>query len=121
MKSSSFYVTIETDNAIQLLDDRKVKGRIWLENLKGIKKLRFEPYQHTSKRAARVLYRTPFGWLGDTAHHVKLTLNAPKNVGWHRAADLLLGDTKESVDALHQMADTELIHEPLKPEDNESN
>ena len=121
MRKIVFLVSDESFETIQLLDDRRKKGRVWLDDLNGVKKLRFELYQHTSKRIARVLYRTPFGWLGDTAHHVKLTLNAPKNVGWHRAADLLLGDTKESVDALHRMADTELIHEPLKPEDNESN
>lgn len=117
MKKIAFYVSDEVYNTIQLLDDRKVKGRLWLENIEGKKKLRFEPYQHTSKRTTRLLYRTPFGWLGDTAHHVTLHLSAPKNIGWHRAADLLLGDSQESVDALHQLADTEL--ELLNPEGNE--
>lgn len=118
MKTIELLITDETFEAIQLMDDRKRKGRIWLENINGEKKLRFEPYQHTSKRTTRILHRTPFGWLGDTAHHVKLTLSAPKNVGWHRVADLLLGDSMESADALHQMADSELKNEPLNPKDN---
>ena len=120
MKTICFIVSDETYEAIQLMGDRKRKGRIWLEkNLNGERCLRFEAYQHTSKCVTRILHRTPFGWLGDTAHHVKLTLSAPKHIGWHRAADLLLGDTKESTDALHLMADSELKYEPINSEDNE--
>ncbi|MBP5338574.1 MAG: hypothetical protein J6Z14_04620 [Prevotella sp.] len=119
MKRIYFYVSEETYKLLRLMDDHRLKGRIWLENQDGRKIRRFEPYQHTSKRTTRMLYRTPFGWLGDTAHNVKLHLLAPKNVGWHRVADLLLGDTKESTDALHQMADGQLKDELLNSEENE--
>ena len=118
MKSIEVLVSDETYEAIQQMNDRRKKGRIWLDTVNEVAKPRFELYQHTSKRTTRVLHRTPFGWLGDTAHHVKLILSAPKNVGWHRAAELLWGDSKESTDALHQMADSELKYEPLNTEDN---
>ena len=118
MRKIEFLVSDETFALIQQMDTRKRKGRIWLDNLNDVSKLRLELYRQTSKRITRILHRTPFGWLGDTAHHVKLTLNAPKNVGWHRAAELLLGDSVESTDALHRMADSELKYEPLNPEEN---
>lgn len=119
MKKIEITVSDETYEMLQLMGDRKRKGSIWLEkDLNGNRRLRFEAYRQTSKRITRILHRTPFGWLGDTAHHVKLTLIAPKSVGWHRAAELLLGDSKESTDVLHQMADSELKNEPLNPEDN---
>ena len=97
-------VTDETFNAIQLTGSKRLRGRVWLEDLGKKKQFCFMPYQK-SKRSTRILYQLPFGALVDTAKNVRLTLSAPKRVGWHRAAELLLSDAKESTDALHQMAD----------------
>ena len=114
MKKILFEVSQETLQIIRHLDDvRRRKGRVWVElSPNGKRQLRLELYQHTPKRTMRRLYRSPFGWLADTAHYVRLTLNVPKDLGWHRCANLLLGDAQESADALHQMADTKIIDEP---------
>ena len=118
MKKIVFSVSDETFQTIQLLsDDRRKKGRIWLEFTSDNNRcLRLELYRQTSKRNSRTLYETPFGTLSETEHDVKLSITAPKRVGWHRAAELLLGDAKESAAALHQLAETELLNEPLNPD-----
>ena len=119
MRTIEIIVSDETFDLIQQMDDRKKKGRIWLEVLKGKKQLYFEPYQHNpTKRTMRTLYNAPFGSLYETVESIMLKLSLPKRVGLHRVADLLLGDAKESSDALHQMADSVQNNEPLNPDFN---
>ena len=105
---------------VQLLcDDRRKKGRVWLEfTSDGKRRPRLELYRQTSKRVTRTLYETPFGTLSETERDVKLSITAPKRVGWHRAAELLLGDARESAAALHQLAETDLLEDPSNFEFN---
>lgn len=120
MRTIEIHVSDETYDLIQQMDDRKKKGRIWLEILEGKKQLYFAPYQHNpTKRTMRTLYNAPFGSLYETVENIMLKLSLPKRVGLHRVADLLLGDAKESSDALHQMADSEQNNEPLNPHFND--
>lgn len=121
MTKITFEVSKETLEVLQHLDDdRRRKGRVWVElSPNGKRQLRLELYQHTPKRNMRRIYRSPFGWLADTAHYVRLTLNVPKDLGWHRCADLLWVDAQESVDALNRLADTELADELFYSQDNE--
>lgn len=114
MHKIEILISDETYEMIQQMDDRRKKGRIWLEVLKGKKQLYFEPYQHNpTKRTMRTLYNAPFGSLYETVENIMLKLSLPKRIGLHRVADLLLGDAKESSDALHQLADSEQNNEPL--------
>jgi hypothetical protein len=116
MKVLSFEVSDETYDLIQQMDERKLKGRAWLEKRDGKKQRRFELYQHNSTKCTKhIIHEAPFGSLYQTVENILVKLSFPKRVGLHRVADLLMDDAKESADALHQMADSELKDEPLNP------
>ena len=119
MKVLSFFVSDETYAMFQQTDDRRKKGRAWLEEYDGKKQLRFELYQRNSAKCTKhILHEAPFGCLYETVENILVKLSFPKRVGLHRVADLLMDDAKESSDALHQMADSEQKEKTLNLKKN---
>ncbi len=116
-----FFVTDETIAMIQQSGSKKLRGRVWLEELNGKPQICFEPYRQTDKHRMHVLHLSPFGCLSDSKNHVKLVLSVPKRVGLHRAANLLLSDAKESSDVLHQLADNQTNTITLSADNNVEN
>ena len=110
MKTINILVNDETFALIQQSTNKKLPGRVWLEENGDKKQLYFKHYHLTAEPRTRVLHQAPFGCLSDNARNVKLSLTVSKKIGLHRVADLLLSNAIESTDALHLMADSEIVN-----------